>query len=142
MNTTNQSSNLDVENTVNTVENNLWDYPTNLPEHDKDTWNYIGTRSYRMKYWKILRDALEDGTYNEYNLSSVFAGDLEFEVVRVKNKLPGYYQNYDMEFLESLAGVSMCWRPPGVSFVHKPPTNDEIQEAITNAMNQIAAETG
>jgi hypothetical protein len=121
---------------------NLWCPPTNLPENDKDIWEYIGTRSYRMKYWKILRDALEDGTYNEYNLNSVLAGDLEFEVVRVKNKLPGYYKNYDIKFLESLAGVSMYWRPPGELFVHKPPTNDEIKEAIANAMKQIADEIG
>jgi hypothetical protein len=93
-----------------------------------------------MKYWNIIRNALEDGTLNEYNLSSVFAGDLEFEVVRVKNKLPGYYQYYDMEFLESLAGISMCWRSPGVPFIHKPPTEDEIVEAVANAMKKMAAE--
>ena len=94
-----------------------------------------------MKYWQILRDALTDGTFNQYDLTSVLAGDLEFEVVRVKNKLPGCYKNYDMEFLESLAGVEMCWRPAHDSFVHKPPTEDEILEAVANAMTQMAEKT-
>jgi hypothetical protein len=128
--------------TNNSTENisEPWSTPANLPENDKIIWDYIASRSYRLKYWKILRNALADGTYNQYNLNSVLAGELEFEVVRVKNKLPGYYQDYDMEFLENLAGVSMCWRPPGVPFIHKPPTEDEIVEAVANAMKKMAAE--
>jgi hypothetical protein len=128
--------------TNNSTENisEPWSTPANLPENDKIIWDYIASRSYRLKYWKILRDALADGTYNQYNLNSVFAGDLEFEVVRVKNKLPGYYQDYNMEFLENLAGVSMCWRPLGVPFIHKPPTDDEIVDAVANAMKLKACQ--
>jgi hypothetical protein len=128
-------------NTVNdnNVVNNddLWNPPSNLPAYAKDTWEYIGTRSYSMKYWQILRNALENGTFTEYNLSSVYAGELEFEDIRVKNNLPGYYQYYDLEFLEKFAGVSMCWRPQNVPFVPMKPTDNEIVEAIANAMNQI-----
>ena len=144
MNTINGNApNSSSTNAPTNVDNtsNPWEYPSNLPDSEKNTWDYIGTRSYRMRYWDILRNALADGTFNQYDLTSVFAGDLEFEVVRVKNKLPGCYKHYDMEFLENLAGVAMCWRPPHESFVHKPPTKDEIVDAMANAMKQMAEET-
>jgi len=113
-------------------------YPKNLPENDKIIWDYIASRSYRVKYWKILSEALENGTFNKYNLNSVFAGELEFEDVRVKNNLPGYYQDYDLNFLENIAGKSMVWRPNNSEFVHKPPSVAEIALNVVNVMNKYS----
>jgi hypothetical protein len=118
-----------VNNNVN--DNDPWSPPSNLPEYAKDAWNYISSRSYHMKYWKILREALANGSFNMYNLSSVYSGELELEDIRVKNNLPSNYQHYDVLFLEKLSGVQMFYR--NVPYDIKRPTDDEIMNAITNA---------
>jgi len=111
--------------------------PHGLSDEERAVWDYIGSRSYRKKYWRALRKALGDGTFRRINLSSVFAGDLESELVRVRHRLPGCWSHYfetDDELLEELEGQQMLWRPPGAPpFVHKVPTIAKIAAGVAAA---------